>query len=415
MKKLQSVRGTLDLFPENKSKHNFITEKAKSICDNFGFKEIETPIFEFAEVFSRPLGQTSDVVSKETYNFEDRSGELLTLRPEGTAGVIRAVISNGNYNSIPLKYFYRGPMFRYERPQKGRLRQFNQIGVELLGISEPYADAEVISCSVEFLKSLNVLDKCVLNINTLGDLESRISYREILTKFLMDNQDSLSLISQKRLKLNPLRILDSKETEDQEIVKNAPVFKNFLNKSSLKHFDSLLGYLDNINIKFEINSKLVRGLDYYCHTVFEFITNDLGSQGTVLGGGRYDGLSETLLGPKLPGVGFSAGVERLSLLLNKNFTKKNRIAIIPFEQIDFENAFKLLNDLRQNKFESEIFQFGNIGKELRKANKKGFTFVILLGGDEFKNDKLIFKDLSKSSQIEITKNELFSLLTDLIK
>ncbi len=415
MKKLQSVRGVLDLFPENKSIHNYITETAKLISSNFGFQEIETPIFEFAEVFSRPLGQTSDVVSKETYNFEDRSGELLTLRPEGTAGVIRAVISSGNYNNIPLKYFYRGPMFRYERPQKGRLRQFNQIGVELLGVSEPYADAEVISCAVEYLKSLDVLSNCNLNINTLGDLESRIRYKEILTKFLKENQTNLSPISKKRLELNPLRILDSKEAEDQEIIKNVPLYKNFLNNTSKKHFDSLLGFLDKINIKFEINSKLVRGLDYYCHTVFEFITNDLGSQGTVLGGGRYDGLSEILSGPKLPGVGFSAGVERLSLLSNKNFPKKLRIAIIPFEETDFKNAFELLNNLRINKFDSEIFQFGNISKQLKKANKKGFDFAILLGGEEFKSGKIIFKNLLQSSQIEISKDEIFSFLTDLIK
>ncbi len=285
MKPMQPVRGTADLMPRQKSQMNIVLEKASLIASRYGFQDMETPIFEFTEVFSRPLGESSDVVAKETYSFEDRGGSSLTLRPEGTASVMRALISNGLTQSLPQKFFYAGPMFRYERPQKGRMRQFHQIGCEYIGSFNPLADAEVIGCAAQFLSELGVLDSCILHLNSLGDGESRDAYRAALVAFLSDYKNELSSDSQRRLGENPLRILDSKADEDRKILKNAPQLPAFLTSQAQQHFELVTNALDKAGSNWQLDTNLVRGLDYYSHTAFEFITEELGSQGTVLGGG----------------------------------------------------------------------------------------------------------------------------------
>ena len=415
MKKIQSVRGTVDLFSQEMRRHNKVITEARSISSLYGYEEVSLPIMEKSEVFIRPLGLSSDVVSKETYTFDDRGGESITLRPEGTAGIIRSIISEGKMNELPLKLFYSGPMFRYERPQKGRLRQFTQVGIESIGNSDAIEDVDVISCGVSLLKKLGILDNCILNINTLGDAISRKDYRENLVKYFMKKSSKLSKLSQSRLSINPLRILDSKEEEDQEIILNAPLFSSFLNKTSIEHFEKVLKFLKLSKIEFLHNEKLVRGLDYYCHTTFEFITKDLGSQGTILGGGRYDGLSEMLNGPKMPAVGFAAGVDRLAMLYLSKLSKPVIISIVPIEKENFEFCYKLLNKIRENKICAEIYPGGNVTKNLKKISKKDSKFVIFIGENEIKNGKLILKNLSTGNQSEVSIEELYKDLKLLTK
>ena len=290
MAKLQNVRGTYDLYGEAKRKMKKVTSVGSEVVEKYGFEEIETPIFEFTEVFSRNLGETSDVVTKEMYCFEDRGGESLTLRPEGTAGVVRSFVSEGMQQNLPVKLYYSGPMFRYERPQKGRQRQFTQFGCELLGVETPQADIEVIAMAYEFLEKLGLTGSVTVEINSLGDRESRDAYREKLVAYLKSRYDELSEDSKTRLERNPLRVLDSKEECDKAVVEDAPLYKDSLNEASSAFFNAVLKGLDNLGIKYKVNDRLVRGLDYYSHTVFELVTDKLGSQGTVLAGGRYDGL-----------------------------------------------------------------------------------------------------------------------------
>src|SRR5437588_340073 len=273
-------------------------------------EEMATPIFEFTEVFARGVGETTDIVAKEMYTFVDKGGEEVTLRPENTAGVVRAVLSNGLTQAAPLKYFYAGPMFRYERPQKGRFRQFHQIGVELLGVAQPQADIEVIALGQRILGALGIADKVVLELNTLGDPQSRAAYRDALVAYFSARLSELSEDSRRRLERNPLRILDSKDPGDQRIALEAPDFAAYLNEASRAFFARVRDDLDRVGIAYRLNPRLVRGLDYYTHTVFEFVTTDLGAQGTVLAGGRYDGLVELMGGPAMPGAGWAAGIER---------------------------------------------------------------------------------------------------------
>lgn len=407
MNKIQSVRGTKDIFPPEMQKYSNIINKAKYVSELYGFEEASFPIIEKSDVFTRPLGESSDVVSKETYTFADRGDESITLRPEGTAGIMRSVLSQGKLNELPIKLFYSGPMFRYERPQKGRLRQFIQIGVENIGSSDAIQDVEVIKCGVSFLNKLGILKSCKLNINSLGDTKSRKLYRDNLVKYFLDNETKLSKVSKGRLNLNPLRILDSKEPQDQDIVRKAPLLSSYLNNISVDHFERVLKYLKKLNIKFIHNEKLVRGLDYYCHTTFEFITKDLGSQGTVLGGGRYNGLSEMLGGPDIPAVGFAAGVDRLVMMNKLDETLTETVCLIPIGKENFDYCYMILNQLRDKEIKSEIYPGGNVKKYLKKINKKGKKLVILIGNNEIQNKTVIFKNLSTGEQKEITNDELF--------
>ena len=413
MQILQPVRGTSDLLPAEKARHNHVIETAKSVAKRYGFQDMATPLFEFTDVFRRPLGDASDVVSKETYSFEDRGGTEITLRPENTASVMRAVISNGLTQTLPQKYVYAGPMFRYERPQKGRMRQFHQIGVELIGPSSALADAEVIGCGAAFLQELGVLDQCTLHLNSLGDAQSRAAYREALVAYLSSYRDELSEDSQRRLTQNPLRILDSKNERDRQIVSDAPMLSDYLNDASKAHYDLLISALDKANIVFKADPLLVRGLDYYCHTAFEFITNDLGAQGTVLGGGRYDGLSEMLGGPHLPSVGFAAGIERLALLGDDVPLEATDVIMIVMDKELEAEGFALATKIREAGLSVDIPFSGNISKKLKRADKIGARHAVLLGSQEFNNQEVQVKSMQTGETKTLSLDALVTSLTEM--
>ena len=410
MTRLQPARGTSDLLPSVMAAHRRVMDTARDAAGLYGFQEMATPIFEFAEVFSRPLGDSSDVVTKETYNFTDRGGETLTLRPENTAGVVRAMISNGLTQSLPLKFFYAGPMFRYERPQKGRMRQFHQIGIEYLGPRDGLADAEIIACGARVLAGLGVLDRCSLHLNSLGDAESRQAYRTALLAFFQAHAADLSDDSKARLQTNPLRILDSKDRGDRAILENAPRLDEYLNDSSKRHFAAVTSALDSAGIDWTFDPLLVRGLDYYCHTAFEFITEALGAQGTVLGGGRYDGLSEMLGGPQVAGVGWAAGVERLAMLVGDQLPETPQVAIMPMDEEGEADAHRLAEMLRDNGFAVDLAAGGAIGKRMKKADRAGVRMAVILGSDELAAGTAQLRDLATGTQSSIAQADLAAAL-----
>ena len=406
MSRLQPVRGTADLLPDVMAQHRLVIDTARQATALYGFQEMATPIFEFSEVFSRPLGESSDIVTKENYSFADRGGEQLTLRPENTAGVVRAMISGGLTQSLPLKYFYAGPMFRYERPQKGRMRQFHQVGIEYLGPNDALADAEVISAGARFLAQLGVLPHCVLNLNSLGDAESRVAYRSALVEFLKIHESKLSDDSKRRLAVNPLRILDSKDAGDRDILRTAPKLQDYLNTVSKVHFQTLTKALDVAGVIWRFDPLLVRGLDYYCHTAFEFVTDALGTQGTVLGGGRYDGLAEMLGGPAVAGVGWAAGIERLAMLASDVIAVAPQVAILSTDPESDFAAFQLAEKLRDNGVDIEFPSAGAIGKNLKKAARSNIKLAIILGGDELAKKTVQLRDLTTGTQTEIAMANL---------
>lgn len=406
--KFQRVRGTRDMFGQENVIFRYIENKAHQIAQYYGFQEIETPIFEFSEVFHRTLGETSDVVSKETYSFTDRGGESITLRPEGTAGVARAFVSEGMAQNLPLKFYYSGPMFRYERPQKGRYRQFNQIGVEMLGYENPQADIECIAMAWQLLNEVGLAHKCQLEINTLGDIDSRHEYREVLVQYLEKFKEQLSPDSQIRLQKNPMRILDSKDEGDRRIIADAPQMQASLNQKSKDFFAEVVQGVQALGIPLHINQKLVRGLDYYCHTVFEFTTTELGAQGTVLAGGRYDGLIEMMGGQKTPGVGWASGVERLMELVpsEKLPPPARLITLIAADAAGELECLKLAYELRQlNMTVENIFGGGNVGKKMKRANKLNADFAVILGQTEIDSGLFAVKNLKTGEQKNIQRGE----------
>jgi len=410
---LQPVRGTHDLLPEECRRHRRIEEVALNAARRYGFGEILTPIFEFTEVFSRTLGETSDVVTKEMYTFTDRSGDSLTLRPEGTAGVARAFISNGLAQSLPLKLFYRGPMFRHERPQKGRLRQFHQVGVELLGVETPLADVEVIALAWRLLSDLGLADQVKLEINSLGDSDSRAEYRDALTKYLSAYRADLSEDSRNRLERNPLRVLDSKDEGDRRIVAGAPRLGDYLNDYSRTFFTTLTAGLDSLGIPYTISDGLVRGLDYYCHTVFEFTTTALGSQGTVLAGGRYDELIAQMGGQRTPGIGFAAGIERLAMLAGDPPDTVRPIAVVPMGEPG--PAMIVAETLRRAGLVAELGYSGNMKKRMARAAKLNARFAVILGEDEAARGAVTLRDLDAGTQEEVPLAGLDALLLQRIE
>ena len=397
----QPVRGTHDLLPDDFRGHAHVVNTARTIAARFGYGETATPIFEFTDVFARTMGETSDVVSKEMYSFESRSGESLTLRPEYTAGICRSFISNGLQQSVPVKVFANGPMFRYERPQKGRQRQFHQIDLECIGADTAKADIEVISVAAMILKTLGVMEDCRLQINTLGDVESRQAYRAALVDYFSDHKDKLSEDSLNRLTRNPLRILDSKDKGDQVLVENAPVFSDYLNEYSTEFFAEVLEGLETLGIGYDLNRRLVRGLDYYTHTAFEFVTTALGAQGALIAGGRYDGLIETLGGKPTPGIGWAGGIERLAMLASNIPPATRPIAVIPVGDVAEKEAAKLAHMLRAQGYEIEMAFKGNVGKRMKRANKLNARAALLLGEDEIARKACTFRDLDEGSQTEI--------------
>jgi histidyl-tRNA synthetase len=413
VRKLQPVRGTQDLLPEAARRHRRVVETARAAAELYGFAEMATPIFEFTEVFSRPIGETSDIVTKEMYTFCDRGGEEITLRPENTAGVVRAVLSDGLIQSTPLKFFYSGPMFRYERPQKGRFRQFHQIGVELIGVAQPQGDVEVIALGSRILAALGSRDRIVLELNTLGDPESRTAYRDALVAYFSAHVAELSEDSRQRLRRNPLRIFDSKEESDQRVSADAPQFAAYLNIASRDFFARVRDGLDRLGIAYRLNPRLVRGLDYYTHTAFEFTTSDLGAQGTVIGGGRYDGLVEIMGGPATPGVGWAAGIERLALLTAEPAGPPRPVALVPVGEAGENICLKLAEDLRSAGFAVDLGYSGNLARRLRRADRLGARAAVLIGEDEIARGVATLRDLDSGTQAEAPLGELPSRLAAL--
>lgn len=396
---LQPVRGTHDLLPEEARRHRHVEEVARAVAERYGYGEIATPIFEFTEVFSRTLGETSDVVTKEMYTFTDRGGEEITLRPEGTAGVARAFISGGLAQNLPLKLFYRGPMFRYERPQKGRLRQFHQVGVELLGVDSPLADVEVIAMGAHMLEALGIRGAITLELNSLGDTDSRAAYRDALVAYLKGHYDRLSEDSKARLERNPLRVLDSKDEGDRRVVADAPILGDYLNEPSRAFFDQLRQGLDALGIAYTVNPRLVRGLDYYMHTAFEFTTDALGAQGTVMAGGRYDGLIGQMGGPHTPGIGWAAGVERLAMLLAEMPAPARPVAVIPMG--DQVQGLAVAERLRRAGLAVEFGFSGNMKKRMARANRANACAAVILGEEEGQRGAVTLRDLDTGEQAEV--------------
>jgi len=401
--RLQPVRGTHDIMGDRARAFSFIADTFGKIARRYGHQEIATPIFEFTEVFNRTLGETSDVVSKEMYVFEDRGGESLTLRPEYTAGIARAFISGGLQQQVPCKFYGHGPMFRYERPQKGRMRQFHQIDAEILGVAEPQADIELLAMAWDLLTALGMGKHIKLELNSLGDQESRDAYRTALVEYFSAHKDKLSEDSLKRLDKNPLRILDSKNEGDKELVKDAPVLQDYFNDASTAFFDEVKAGLDALGLAYTINPRLVRGLDYYAHTAFEFTTDQLGAQGTVLAGGRYDGLIEQMGGPATAGIGWAAGMERLAELVGENLIPADPrpVSIVPMGGAAQTVALKLCRDLRNDGFPVDMAYKGNVGKRMKRANKLDSAVVILMGDDELARNVVTIKDLDEGSQQEV--------------
>jgi histidyl-tRNA synthetase len=401
MSELQPVRGTHDLLPDEMRRYRRVAETARLAAECFGYQEMATPIFEFSEVFKRTLGDTSDIVTKEMYTFTDRGGETITLRPEGTASVARALISGGLAQHLPLKYFYSGPMFRYERPQKGRMRQFHQTGIELLGIKEPLGDVEVIATGAEFLRRIGAWDRSQLEINTLGDTESRQNYRKVLVDYLSGHRERLSEDSVNRLERNPLRILDSKDKGDQAVVANAPVYTDYLNEASRDFFAKVKQGLEALGIAYVVNPRLVRGLDYYSHTCFEVTCEELGAQKTILAGGRYDGLVGMMGGPETPGVGWASGIERCAMLLKETPEARAPIALVPLGERAEAAALKLAGELRGLNFAVDLGFSGNMSRRMKRADKIGAKVAVILGENELDQKVATVKNLSSGEQSAI--------------
>ena len=406
MSPLQPPRGTHDLIGEEQRRHRHVVETARRIAANYGFDEWSTPVFEDTRVFTRSLGETSDVVMKEMYTFEDRGGDSLTLRPENTAGVCRALVTNGLTQSLPQKVFYAGPMFRYERPQKGRYRQFHQIGIELIGPAEPLADAEAIACGWNILQALGIADETVLELNTLGDKASREAYRAALVAHFAQHRSQLSEDSLARLERNPMRILDSKDESDRRIVGSAPTIGNYLTRSAAEFYAAVQAHLRRFGVPFRDNPRIVRGLDYYNHTAFEFVTTALGAQGTVMAGGRYDGLVAEMGGPPTPAVGWAAGIERLAMLLPEIPPPLATVAVVPVGDAAEPAAIDVVQALRRAGLRAEMAFRGNLKRRMERANRIGARAAVILGEAELARGVVQLKDLTTGAQEEVTVAEL---------
>ena len=369
--KIQRVRGTQDLYGDDIARFDTVVDAFNRVRKLYGFCRVDVPVFEFTSVFARSLGETTDVVSKEMYSFDDRGGESLTLRPEFTAGICRAYISNGWQQHAPMKLAAHGPLFRYERPQKGRYRQFHQLDAEIIGAAEPAADVELIAMGAHLLSELGIADKVVLQLNTLGDVETRTAWRGALVAHFTAHADALSPESRERLAKNPLRILDSKSEADRALVADAPGIDAHMTSEAGAFFEAVQKGLQAAGVAFERAPALVRGFDYYRHTAFEFVTDHLGAQGTVIGGGRYDGLIETMGGPHTPAVGWAAGIERLAMLVAEVAVERPLLTIIP-ETTDVEgDAVKIANLLRRAGIETDLAYRGNAKRRFEMALKRG--------------------------------------------
>jgi histidyl-tRNA synthetase len=409
---LQPPRGTKDILGDDQRRHAQVVGTARATAALYGFEEWSTPIFEDTRVFARTLGDTSDVVTKEMYTFADRGGDSVTLRPENTAGICRALVTNGLTQSLPQKIFYNGPMFRYERPQKGRFRQFHQIGAELIGAPEPLADAEIIALGWHILQNLGIAEGVTLELNTLGDTPSRDAYRAALVAYFTAHAEKLSPDSQERLARNPLRILDSKDAGDRALVAGAPTIGAYLTQEAGRFYEAVQTHLSRLGVPFTENPRIVRGLDYYSHTAFEFVTTRLGAQGTVMAGGRYDGLVAEMGGPPTPAVGWAAGIERLSMLLAEPPAPPRPVAVIPMGEAAEPTALSVLQALRRAGIVAEMAYRGNFKRRMERANKIAARAAVILGDDEIARGVAAVKDLATGQQTDIALDDLARALTN---
>lgn len=403
MKKIQAIRGMNDLLPDQSAKWQYVENTIADILQRYGYQEIRFPIVEATELFKRSIGEVTDIVEKEMYTFEDRNGDSLTLRPEGTACCVRACEENGLLYNQTQRLWYMGPMFRHERPQKGRYRQFHQVGVETFGMEGPDIDAEVLLLSARILRELGVSESVTLQLNSLGDTASRAAYKEALVTYLEQHRAALDEDSLRRLTTNPLRILDSKNPDTQAVLNDAPLLLDYLDDASHTHFEQLQALLTAAGISFEVNPRLVRGLDYYGKTAFEWVTDKLGAQSTVCAGGRYDGLVEQLGGKPTPAVGFGMGLERLVLLLEA-------LELIPAElqRVDIyllavgnvqSNALQLAERIRDELPYLRLLTHcggGSIKSQMKKADKSGADIALILGEDEVASASIVVKDLREN-------------------
>ncbi len=380
--KVQRVRGTQDLYGDDIARFDTVVDTFNRVRKLYGFRRVDVPVFEFTSVFARSLGETTDVVSKEMYTFDDKGGESLTLRPEFTAGIARAYISNGWQQFAPMKLAAHGPLFRYERPQKGRYRQFHQLDAEIIGAAEPAADVELIAMGAQLLSELGIADKVVLQLNTLGDAETRGAWRGALVAHFRANADALSRDSADRLEKNPLRILDSKDAGDRDLVAAAPGIDAHMTVAAGAFFESVQKGLQAAGVAFVRAPALVRGFDYYRHTAFEFVTDHLGSQGTVIGGGRYDGLIETMGGPHTPAVGWAAGIERLAMLVAEPVGENSEVTIVPFVPEYERDAAAMAFALRNQGINVDIAFRGSEKRRFELAKKSGSRARLSISGCE---------------------------------
>ena len=392
------IRGTQDIFGEEQRRFARVLEAFDHVRRLYAFQRVDLPVFEDTQVFARSIGETTDVVSKEMYTFEDRGGDSLTLRPEFTAGVCRAYLTEGWQQYAPLKLVTSGPVFRYERPQKGRYRQFHQIDAEVIGAAEPAADVELLTFADQLLHELGIADGVTLQLNTLGDAETRDAWRAALVAHFEKHRGELSEDSLVRLDKNPMRILDSKDPRDRPIADAAPDIDAHLTSDAGAFFEKVTKGLDAAGVKWTRNGRLVRGLDYYRHTAFEFVTDRLGAQGTVLAGGRYDGLIESLGGPATPGVGWAAGVERLAMLLESAESDTIDAVIIPFGEAAEYHATGMLATLRRAGVSTEMAFRGNMKRRLQKADASGARYVLIIGDDELASGTVTVKSLRTGDQ-----------------
>ena len=396
----QPVRGTQSLLGEDADRLAAVVAAFDRVRSLYGFKRVEVPVLEPTDVFARTMGETTDVVSKEMYSFDDRSGDSVTMRPEFTAGIARAYLSEGWQQYAPLKVATHGPAFRYERPQKGRFRQFTQLDAEIIGAAEAQADVELLALGDQLLRELGI-GGVTLQLNTLGDAATRDAWRAALVEHFEAHRGSLSEDSLARLDRNPLRILDTKDPSERPIADAAPAIDDFLTAEASEFFAQVTAGLDAAGVAWTRNARLVRGLDYYRHTAFEFVTDQLGAQGTVIAGGRYDGLIETLGGPHTPAVGWAAGVERLGMLIDAPPPERPQAVLIPLGERAEAAAQRLLADLRRQGVAADMAYRGNMKKRLSRANAAGARFALILGDDELDRGQVQLKNLESGEQSEI--------------
>lgn len=419
MKNFRSIKGTHDILPKDSYKWRHLESVVHQVCAQFGYQEIRTPIFEQNKLFSRSVGEESDIVTKEMYSWEDKDNSFVTLRPELTAPVARAYNQHNLGNLSPIhRFYYIGPLFRRERPQKGRQRQFHQFGIEAFGSSYAEQDAEIIALAWHLLSHFGLADKIDLQLNSIGASECRAEYRNALKQFLKPHFDELSEISKGRFNTNPLRILDSKNKKEQTLLKNGPKISNYYTQEDKQHFNEVKSYLKAMNIPFTINSGLVRGLDYYTKTVFEINSNELGSQDALLGGGRYDSLVETLGGKPTPGIGFAAGIERILLLINEENFKEHKptpdIYLICLEKKGIPVSLNIAKKLRLKGFNLVSDPLRRSMKaQMRDANKLRARYVLILGERELEDKTILYKNLENGKQESIKQEKIVKYFDNL--